>query len=345
MATDPPTQGTIQGKGPFVVAIDLGGTSIRVAAVDFNGKVIKRTSTPTRAEEGVNAVIDRVVDRVFQTVGSDGLQAARAVSMGVPGPYDPRTGVVIEPPNLPGWNHVPIRDIMHSRLGVPVFVGNDANVAALGEHRFGAGIGVDHMIYITVSTGIGGGIISEGRLLLGAEGGAGEVGHMSIDMHGPPCSCGNVGCLEALASGTAIARVAKARLRAGEPSSLHATVRGKIENVTAEIVVREARGGDAMASEIIRNAAIALGVGVVNLAHLFDPNVIVIGGGVSNAGPLLFQPIREIVDQRAMRIVRRHLQIVPAALGGDVGLIGAAALALDEIGAPQLQSSRAEGRL
>ncbi len=332
MPVQPSIQTHSRSKDPFVVAVDLGGTSLRVAAVDFHGKLLKRVSTPTRAEDGAAAVIDRIVDKIIEAVGPDGTRNAAAVAMGVPGPYDPRTGVVIEPPNLPGWNHIPIRDIMQSRLGVPVFVGNDANVAALGEHRFGAGAGADHMIYITVSTGIGGGIISNGKLLLGAEGGAGEVGHMTIDMNGPKCPCGNVGCLEVLASGTAIARDARARVAGGAVSSLRDAVKGQIEMITAETVVDEARAGDILSSELVRNAAIALGVGVVNLAHLFDPNLVIIGGGVSNAGPLLFKPVSDIVEQRAMKIVKRHLRILPAALGGDTGLIGAAALALDELG-------------
>ncbi|MCL5962511.1 MAG: ROK family protein [Chloroflexi bacterium] len=340
MPTQLSSQAAVKNKQPFVVAIDLGGTSLRVATVDFNGKLIKRASTPTHAEEGVGAVIDRIVDRVIETVGQDDLRRAAAVAMGVPGPYEPRSGVVVSPPNLPGWDHVPIRDIMKSRLGVRVFVGNDANVAALGEHRFGAGRGVDNMIYITISTGVGGGIIADGKLFLGSEGGAGEVGHMTIDMNGPLCSCGNVGCLEAIASGTAIARMAKARIRDGATSSLRDAVEGNIEEITAELVVREARAGDILSNELIRHAAIALGVGVVNLAHLFDPSLIVIGGGVSNAGPLLFQPVDEIVDQRTMRIVREHLRVVPAALGGDTGLIGAAALALDELGVPQASGGR-----
>ncbi|MBI4319468.1 MAG: ROK family protein [Chloroflexi bacterium] len=315
----------------FIVAIDLGGTSLRVAAIDFQGRIIKRLATPTRAEEGPDAVIKRITDKVAELLGAERFRRVAAVALGVPGPLDPSTGIVFSPPNMPGWERVPLKQIFEDEFPVPVCLGNDANAAALGEQMFGAGKGTRHMIYLTVSTGIGGGVIADGKLLLGAGGSAGEVGHMTIDLNGPRCGCGNIGCLEALASGTAIARQARAQLEKGSKSSMLDAVGGDLSRLTGEIVVREAEKRDPLASEIVHDAAVALGVGVVNLAHLFDPEMVVIGGGISNAGPLLFDPVRAIAQERAMDIVKRHLRIERTALGDDVGLLGAAALAIASI--------------
>lgn len=317
-----------RNNGEFIIAVDLGGTNLRVATIALDGKIIRRLSVPTKAEEGPAAVIDKIVSKVKELVGADELRRARALAVAAPGPTDPWSGVIVEPPNLPGWSCVPLKEILESRLGLPTNVGNDANAAALAEHLFGAGKGTAHMIYVTVSTGIGGGVIVDGKLLLGKSGAAGEVGHMTIDLNGPKCACGNIGCLEALASGTAIARQAQERLKCGAKSSLLDIVRGDISSVTAIEVVQEAQKGDPFAREIINNAANALGVGMVNLANLFDPELIVIGGGLSNAGSLIFDPIRRIVNERAMKITTKGLRIVPTALGDDVGLLGAAALAL-----------------
>jgi glucokinase len=242
----------------------------------------------------------------------------------VPGPVNPWTGVIASAPNLPGWRDVPFKEIVEAALGLPAHVGNDANLAALGEHSYGAGRGDDDMIYLTVSTGIGGGIIADGRLVLGTAGLAGEPGHMTILPDGPPCNCGNTGCLEVLASGTAIGREARRRLAAGEASALAGQ---PIETVDAEDVVRAARAGDRLAAEVFGEAMGYLGVGVANLVHLFNPRAIIIGGGVSNAGDLLFHPVREAVRRRCMAAFRQDIRIIRAKLGDDVGLLGAAALA------------------
>ncbi len=319
------------GKEKFIIAIDLGGTNLRVATVSFGGRIMQRVSIPTRAMDGVDAVIKRMTDKVIEMVGADKIRQAAALAVGAPGPTDPWAGVIISPPNLPQWVRVPLKQILEDRLQIKTFLGNDANVAALGEHRFGAGKGTMHMIYMTVSTGIGGGIIVDGKLLLGKNGGAGEIGHMTIDKDGPLCACGNIGCLEAIASGTAIATQTIRCLRSGERSSIRDEVGGDLSRVTAQVVVEEAMKGDQLAMEIMHGAATAIGIGVVNLVNLFDPEKVIIGGGVSNAGPLLFDPVRRIVKDRAMDIAWQGLEIVPTALGDDVGLVGAAALALAEL--------------
>jgi glucokinase len=238
-----------------------------------------------------------------------------------PGPLDPRQGIVLEAPNLSGWRDVPLAPRLSEALGTRVFLGNDANCAALGEFTYGAGREVRYLVYVTISTGIGGGVIDGGRLLEGATGAAGEVGHMTIDLAGPRCNCGNVGCWEALASGTGITAQARAALARGEPSSLAGH-----EHVSADLVTAAAHAGDPLARAIIDRAARATGFGLVNLAHLYDPELIVLGGGVLQAGDLILGPARQIFDTYAMPNYRRTCRITTAALGDDVGLYGAGAL-------------------
>ncbi len=311
----------------FFVAVDMGGTRFRVALADASGKLSYRKSHLTRAHEGKEAVISRLTQAVRETMDHHTREQILAVGFAAPGPLDPRTGVIFTPPNLPGWQDVPLKALLEEQLNLPVYLGNDANLAALGEHHFGAGRGMDNLIYMTVSTGVGGGIIADGRLLLGQDGLAGEVGHMSV-AEGPRCKCGNYGCLEMLASGLAIARIAGERMEAGEKSSIPTFARGRI---TAEAVEAAARAGDALARSVLHGAATHLGVGIVNLVHLFNPQAIIIGGGVSQAGEQIFGPVRRIVAERAMPNFRK-VQIIPAALGDDVGLYGAVALVVAEIG-------------
>jgi len=290
---------------------------------------VRRKALLTQAEKGKDAVIQRI-ERLIQEVAADvGLDAVAAVGVAAPGPLDPWTGVIRFAPNLPGWHDVPLRDILHQRLGVPVYLGNDANLAALGEMRFGAGQGFTHLIYITISTGIGGGIIVDGRLLLGQQGFAAEVGHHAVEAEGPTCYCGNVGCLEALASGTAIAREARVAVAAGEETQLRAMCDGDIWTLSARLVAEAAQEGDHVARDIITTAGYYMGVGIVNLLHLFNPQRIVLGGSVTKAGELLFDPMWSVIRERAQAAYLEDFDVVPAALGDDVGIWGAAALAFD----------------
>jgi glucokinase len=201
----------------------------------------------------------------------------------------------------------------------------------LGEHRFGAGRGYTHIIYITVSTGIGGGIIIDGKPFLGATGLAAEIGHMTIDPDGPRCGCSNFGCLEAMASGSAIARMAIEELSGGKPSAIPSLVGDDLNKVTAQIVEKAAQGGDPLAKEIMERAGASLGIGVVNLLHLFDPQLVIIGGGVSKAGELLLEPVRRVIAERAIPDFKHRARIVPSALGDDSVLYGAVAWVLDNL--------------
>ncbi len=223
-----------------------------------------------------------------------------------------------------------LRDIVKEKYRVDTLLINDASAAALGEHHFGAGQGINNLILLTVGTGIGGGIIINDRLYNGPGGSAGEIGHMTIDVNGPRCSCGNVGCLETLASGTAVAKEAMKCINQGERSSLIEIVEGKIEDITAEKVEVAARRGDPLASEVIFKAATYLGVGVANLVNIFNPEMIIIGGGVANMGDLLLNPARQVVNERAFSLPARAVSIVPAQLGNDAGLLGAAVFAFQQ---------------
>lgn len=311
-----------------VVGIDLGGTSIRATVGDIDGRLHGTVRCATLAYEGRDAVIERIIGLGQQAIAESGITptAISSWAVGVPGPMDPRRGIVYTPPNLPGWRDVPLAAIMRQRVGCPVYLNNDANLGALGEHIYGAGRGCHHLIYLTISTGIGGGIILDDRLFIGPDGSAAEVGHMTVDVHGPRCNCGNIGCVEALASGTAIGQQMAELLRTGQAhgSSLAAS---PPDQITGAHVVAAALAGDAVARQVLASAMHALGLAVVTLVNLFNPELVIIGGGVSNAGDLLFDPIRAAVHAHAMPTPAERVRIIPTALGDDVGLYGAVALA------------------
>ncbi len=306
-----------------VLALDIGATRVRVAIIREDGVILWRESLLTLAQEGPKATLDRISAAMRHGLASPDGNAVRAIGIGAPGPLDPWQGIIYDPPNLPGWDALPLRRLLQDEFGLPVFVGNDANLAGLGEHRYGAGRGASDLVYLTISTGIGGGIISSGKLLLGARGLAGEIGHTSVEARGRRCNCGNRGCLEVMAAGPAIARHGMEAARRGWAPAIAARA------ITAEIVVAEALAGDDVARRIVERAGFYVGVGVVNLLHTLNPQRIVIGGGVAlGAGDLLLEPVRNTVAARAMPPFRRDLLILPAELGDDAGLLGALALAL-----------------
>ncbi|MCL6553583.1 MAG: ROK family protein [Firmicutes bacterium] len=313
------------------LGVDLGGTKILVGLVDERGRVVvrQRVPTPVGGPQAVVAVIVDSVRALCRRAGQE-MGAVRGLGVGAPGPMDPVSGVVFEPPNLPGWRDVPLGSLLSAEVGLPVFVENDANAAALAERWAGAGVGVDDLVYVTVSTGIGGGLILGGRLYHGAAGTAGEVGHMVIEPGGPRCNCGRLGCLEALASGPSIAREARAAVAAGRPTVLAAIAPQALD---AAAVARAALDGDPVAREIYARAATALGIGITNLVNLLSPAMVILGGGVTRAGELIFAPVRRIVRQEAFERPGSAVQIVPAALGEDVGAIGAAAVARERLAA------------
>jgi glucokinase len=310
----------------YYVGVDLGGTSMRVAVASEAGEILAHEKAATHPEDGPAEVFRRLAALVDTARGIMGSGAGLAAAWGVafPGPIDHRVGVLTTPPNLPGWHNVPVQDLLEPIARTAVRIENDAHVAALGEHAFGAGRGSTEMVYMTISTGIGGGIIVRNRLLLGADGSAGEVGHMVIDWRGPRCNCGNFGCLEVLASGTAIGKAASARLVRGDRSSLTTLP----QPVSAKDVISAAHAGDPLAGEVLADAAAIIGAGCVSMVNLVNPQLIVLGGGVSlHAGELLLDPVRKRIASLALELPRAHVQVAPAKLGDDAGLYGAIALA------------------
>lgn len=306
-------------------AVDFGGTRIRSAIVLPDGTVEGWNTTQTPRGQGPSAVLERVIDSVETSIESSSVQAAdiRAMGVAAPGPLDHKTGTVLHAPNIPGFENIQVAGPLGDSLGFPVFLGNDANLAALAEHAYGAGRGVGDMVYMTVSTGVGGGVLVDGELLLGATGNAGEVGHVTVNLHGEYHQCGNIGCVEMYASGGGIAHQAGAALAAGRRSSLRNAFdeRGR---VTGKDVIDAARLGDDLAVEMVDQAVQALAAGVLNFVHVLNPELVLIGGGVANAGDILFNPLRKIVYERALAGFGQNLRIEPWTLGETVGILGAA---------------------
>ena len=319
----------IKEHGLPVLAIDLGGTTIITAIISDEGQVIAEEYRLTLADEGPQSVIERILSAIDHILNQKriGLSQLDSISLAAAGAINLDGGVITSSPNLPDWYDVPLRDIVKEKYKVNAFLINDASAAALGEHHLGAGKGVNNLIYLTVSTGIGSGIIIDGKLYSGPCGSAGEIGHTTIDVNGQRCSCGNIGCLETLASGTAIAKEAIRRISQGEGSSLTEIVEGKIESITAEKVSIAAQDRDSLALEIISRAATYLGVGLVNIVNIFNPEMIVIGGGVAQMGDLLLNPARQVVKERAFQLPAQVVRIVPAQLGDNAGVLGAAIFA------------------
>jgi glucokinase len=308
------------------LTVDLGGTRIRAARHTPDGTIEARTEQFTQAEDGADATIHRLAESLREVWPSQGWP--EMISIGAPGPVDPFTGVVHIAPNLPGFLEMPLRDRVQTLFDVSVVVGNDANLASLAEWRFGAGRGHHDMIYLTISTGIGGGVISGDHLLLGSSGLAGELGHVSVNEFGDVCQCGNIGCIEAIASGTGLVKQVRQRLPDGEPSLILELAGGDSDMINVEILELAAKAGDVLAQQVFQRSFHALGLSIVSLLHAFNPSIVVIGGGVSNMGDMLFEPVRATVHKHAMN-ERFICPIVRAELKGDVGLLGALALALD----------------
>lgn len=313
----------------FIIGIDIGGTNLVVGAVAEDGsRLVALNSEPTRPEEGPDAVLRRLAGQARRTIDQVKGEVPDAeilgVGVGAPGPLDTRQGIVFLTPNL-GWVNLPLRQRMADGLGLPATLDNDANCAVLGEWWRGAARGTRHAIGFTIGTGIGGGIIVDGRLYHGASDCAGEFGHMTIDTGGRRCNCGNYGCIEAYASGPAIALRAIEAIESGADSRIPGYVAGDLRRVTAQTVYQAAQDGDDLALEVVRDTAKYLGVAVANLVNVFNPEVVVICGGVTLAGDRLFVPLQQEVNRRAFKPAVQACRIVPGELTGTAGVYGAAA--------------------
>lgn len=311
-----------------IISVDLGGTRIRSARLDHTLRVVERRETLTLADEGLQPTLERIKTMIRAVLPTDDTPVS-GIGISAPGPLNPVTGVVVAPPNLAGWHNVPLADILRHEFNLPVWVGNDANVAALAEALRGAARGFRHVIYITHSTGIGSGIVVDGRLLLGKSGLAAEIGHIPLVMED-----GRVSTLEQEAAGPDMAMQAVRQIENGAPSLIRDLVGGDLSRVNGSTVGQAAQQGDALALTIVRRSGKLVGLGIVTLLHLFNPEIVVYGGGVSNLGSLIFDPIREAVVQYAHDpAYHQDLQIVHAQLGEDVSLYGAACLVVTEGGA------------
>jgi len=304
------------------VAVDVGGTQLRVAVYGPDGITpIHQKRISTRSTQ--NTAIERLID-LIASVWS-GQKSVSSIGIAVPGPTDPKLGVIYAAPNIPGWKNIPLRQILEDRFGVPAYLGNDANLAALAEWRFGAGQGHHNLVYLTISTGIGGGVITEDRLLLGESGLAAELGHITLIPDGPLCGCGLPGHLEAYASGTAIARFVREELAKGCPSTLPWQ-----PAPTAKEINQAAQQGDALAIQAISQAGQFLGYGIANFLQIFNPSIIILGGGVSRSGPHWWDAMQQALHRSVIsQAYLQSLTVTLSALGDDAGLLGALALARD----------------
>lgn len=326
----------------YIVGLDLGGTNIVAGAMPEDGsRMIALRSELTRADQGADAVVERIA-RIIDTVIAETIAETAAkradfigVGIGSPGPLDREKGIVIVTPNL-GWTDFPLRDRVSEAVNLPATLDNDANCATLGEWWQGAARGARNVVGLTIGTGIGGGLILDGRLYHGASDVAGEIGHTTIDSTGRRCKCGNYGCLEAYASGPAIAERAREALESGaDHSILPQLAGGRLENITAQTVYDAAIQGDLVARDVVRDTSRFLGTGIANLLNIFNPDVVVIAGGVTQAGPALFEPLGAEVRRRAFKPAVDACRIVPGSLPGSAGVVGAVAtykaMALGEV--------------
>jgi len=309
--------------GRVVIGVDLGGTNLRTAILSPEGELLDRLKEPTHAVDGWMKVVARLTENIkrLKEAAEQKGHKVDAVGVGAPGVILGEKGIVVKSPNFPDWNNVPLKEQLEKVLNVPVVIENDANAAALGEQWRGAGKGISSMILLTLGTGVGGGIILDNKIWHGADGMAGEIGHMTLVPDGRHCSCGNDGCLEMYASARGI--VQSYREASGRPANEAAG------QVTSEQVYEAARAGDKTAIKVMESMGRMLGIGIASLINIFNPERIVIGGGVKDGWPLFIDATRREIMKRAFEVPARRTEIMPSQLGDDSGMIGAAAVALE----------------
>jgi glucokinase len=317
----------VDRDSPPVLALDIGGTKLAAGVVDGSGHVHSFHAAPSEPGRGPENGLERLFELGRRAIADAGTEVA-AVGIGCGGPLDIERGVLLAPLHLPGWRDVPVVALVSEAFGRPAALENDATAAAAGEHRFGAGAGTRHMVYLTLSTGVGGGVIVDGKLYRGAMGNGGELGHVTVDWAGRPCrGCGRRGCLEAYASGTSIGERAAEALATWDRQSILAA----LERPTAEDVAAAARDGDALGVQLWDETISALASGLTSIVNLFEPELVVLGGGVTRVGEQLLGPVRERVKADAVRPAGSPLAIVQSALGDHVGIVGAATIVYDRL--------------
>ena len=308
------------------IGIDVGGTNVKIALVSDEGKIIYSNSIPTRAEMGYEYTVNSMKEAIRELLKETKLEAKdiEGMGFGFPGQIDCQNGIVRLAPNIPGWVNVPIAEIMEKEFSIPTRVDNDVRTAALGELNYGAGVGCQNMVCITVGTGIGSGLVINGKLVRGASNAAGELGHIKLNMEGGPlCGCGDRGCLEAYASGPSIVAMAEEYIKGGKSTRYRELANPEITPYVVSVAAQE---GDPVARQIFRIMGEYIGMGLTSVVNLLNPEKIIIGGGVAAAGDILFDPIKETIAKRAMTIQKQAVEIVPAQLGNNAGVIGASLL-------------------
>jgi glucokinase-like ROK family protein len=324
----PPVTLEINPKLGLVGAIDMGASHMSVAIADFTARILQEFEIPLDIKNGPKLCLEEANQQLLKLLESHGLSISNisAVGVGVPGPVITEAGMVVAPPIMPGWDRYPIRATLEKMWGCPVTLNNDAELGALGEWAYGAGRGEKNIAYIKVGTGIGAGLILNQQIYGGTRGAAGEIGHLTIDENGPLCNCGNHGCLEAFASGYAIAQQGELLIQSGKRTLLSDL---GSEKITAHEVAEAARRGDLHAQEILRRSGTFIGIAIAGLINLFNPSIVIIGGGVAQVGDLLTAPIRQAVRERAMRASEQSVRITTAMLGRRSLLMGATVQAIN----------------
>jgi len=313
-----------------IIGVDLGGTNVKTALVSRNKEILAKDSRPTPEDSSPGPVMDVMVQAIDDVLAGAGLDRSNvlAAGFGAPGPMNWQTGVVFAPPNLKGWKNVPLGEAMTKRLGFPCFVDNDANVACYGEYWLGAGQGVDSMCTLTLGTGVGGGIVVFGQLLRGIDGTAAEIGHLKVLRDGRMCGCGSRGCLEAYGSVTGMVRTAVEGIEAGSKTLLSDMCGGDLGKITGKMISEAIAKNDDFARWVMTETGVWLGLGIASLVNLLNPEKVVLCGGMIAAGDVLFNPIRETVKANTFEVPGNRVQILPAGLGSDSGVIGTAGCAL-----------------
>ena len=311
------------------IGIDLGGTKILTAVADDNGEIIARVKLATETELGQERIKKNIFKSIYKVLEKTDIKIEKIKSIGIgsPGPLNVEKGIIYESANLPIKN-MEIVELIEEETGVNTYLQNDANTAALGEKVFGAGKEADDLLYITISTGVGGGIIINGKIYYGHTGNAGEIGHMTVDPTGPQCGCGNYGCFEAVASGTAIAKRGRESLTTHEDSLIYEYSEGNPDLVDAPLIAAAGRKGDREALRIFKMTGLLLGVGIANVLNLFDPEIIVLGGGVMHAKDLFMDELKASLKERALKPNLKDFALKEAKLGKNTGVMGAVAVAM-----------------
>ncbi len=321
----------LNSKAYYSIGVDLGTLHTTITIIDLLGRIEKRIEYPTNCQLEKDNILEKLKANIYNIIKNSGLKRKKIAGIGVaaPGLID-KKGTMLITPNF-GWRDTPLREILEKKFHIPVFVDNNVNAMALAESEFGEGQGVKNFVFINVGMGIGAGVVINGELFYGESNCTGEIGHTTVDYNGPKCSCGNNGCLEVMASGPAVTKRAIKAIKEGEKSLISELVNYELNQISAEIVATAANQGDKLGRSIMEETGEYLGTGVANIINLFNPELVIVGGGVAQAGDLIFEPLKKAVQKRAFSVSAEVAKIIPVSLGKDCTVIGAAALVLKEI--------------